>query len=292
MPDDPAPPAFLTTREVAGLLRVRERKVYEMAAEGEIPCRRVTGKLLFPRAEIETWLSGGIAAPVAAPPDIVAGSHDPLLDWAIRESGSGLATFFDGSLDGLDRVVERRAVAAGMHVFEPEEDDWNRGHVRSRAGNAPVVLVEWAVREQGLIVAPDIAPSISGIADLAGRRVVRRQPGAGAGLLLDHLLGRAGVTEVAFLPEFARTETDAASAVAAGKAEAAPGIEAVARQFGLSFVPTARERFDLLVERRAWFEPPMQALLAFARSEAFVARAREFGGYDLSRLGTVRWNAG
>jgi len=32
---------------------------------------------------------------------VVLGSHDPLLDWAVRQSGSGLATYFDGSLDGL-----------------------------------------------------------------------------------------------------------------------------------------------------------------------------------------------
>ena len=116
--------------------------------------------------------------------------------------------------------------------------------------------------------------------------------GAGpAGLLLSHLLHRDGVRDVAFLPELARTETDAAAAVASGKADAAPGLEAVARQFGLPFVPTVRERFDLLVDRRAWFEPPMQRLLAFARSDAFATKARDLGGYDVSRLGTVRWNA-
>src|SRR5699024_1763142 len=94
MSNPTAAPAFLTTKEVAELLRVRERKVYEMAAEGEIPCRRVTGKLLFPRAELDVWLSGGVSTPAEALPEIVAGSHDPLLEWAIRESGSGLATFF------------------------------------------------------------------------------------------------------------------------------------------------------------------------------------------------------
>jgi excisionase family DNA binding protein len=284
---------------VAELLRVRERKVYEMAADGAIPCRRVTGKLLFPRAEIEAWLAGGAAAPAApfvaastgAPPDIVAGSHDPLLDWAIRESGSGLATFFDGSLDGLARVAERRAIAGGMHVFEAEGGDWNVGHARARAGHAPVVLVEWAMRQQGLILAPGLSEAIRSVAELAGRRVAQRQPSAGAGLLLAHLLERGGVRDVTFLPELARTETEAAAAVASGKADAAPGLEAVARQFGLPFAPTMRERFDLLVDRRAWFEPPMQALLRFARGEEFAAKARDLGGYDTSGLGTVRWNA-
>ena len=293
-----AAPAFFTTREVAELLRVRERKVYEMAAEGAIPCRRVTGKLLFPRAEVEAWLAGGATAvsPAGAPPDVVAGSHDPLLDWAIRESGSGLATLFDGSLDGLDRVAGRRAIAGGMHVFEAgqgegDPGDWNRGHAARRAGHAPVVLVEWVTRQQGLILAPALATAIRSVADLAGRRVAQRQPSAGAGLLLAHLLERAGVRDVTFLPELARTETEAAAAVASGKADAAPGLEAVARQFGLPFLPTMRERFDLLVDRRAWFEPPMQALLRFAHTDAFAAKARDLGGYDVTGLGTVRWNA-
>jgi excisionase family DNA binding protein len=291
MSDSPATPAFFTTREVAELLRVRERKVYEMAAEGAIPCRRVTGKLLFPRAEIDAWLAAGASSPAEAPPDVVVGSHDPLLDWAIRESGSGLATFFDGSLDGLERVAARRAIAGGMHVFEAAREDWNVGHVAAAAAQAPVVLIEWAVRQQGLIVAPGLASAIRSVADLGGRRVARRQPSAGAGLLLAHLLERAGISDAILLPELARTESEAAATVASGKADAAPGVEGVARQFGLPFVPTMRERFDLLVDRRAWFEPPMQALLGFARGRAFAAKAREFGGYDISGLGTVRWNA-
>jgi putative molybdopterin biosynthesis protein len=45
--------AFLTTRELAALLRVKERKIYDLVAEGALPVRRVTGKLLFPREEID-----------------------------------------------------------------------------------------------------------------------------------------------------------------------------------------------------------------------------------------------
>ena len=173
----------------------------------------------------------------------------------------------------------------------PSREDWNRGHALARAGHAAVVLVEWAMRQQGLIIAPGLAGTIGAVADLAGRRVAQRQPTAGAGLLLAHLLERGGVRDVTFLPELARTETEAAAAVASGKADAAPGLQAVARQFGLPFVPTMRERFDLLVDRRAWFEPPMQALLSFARTDAFAAKAHDLGGYDVSGLGTVHWNA-
>ena len=288
-------PQFLTTREVADLLRVKERKVYDLAATGGIPCRRLTGKLLFPRAELEAWMAGGEAGMAArtAPANIAAGSHDPLLDWAIRESGSGLATFFDGSLDGLERLRGGQAALAGLHVYEPEREDWNLDHVRAALGAAPVVMVEWARRQQGLLLAPALADKVTSVADLVGRRVVRRQPSAGAGLLLTHLLAQAGVAEdqVDFSGALARTETEAAASVASGQAEAAPGLQGMARQFGLAFLPTALERYDLVVDRRAWFEPPFQRLLAFTLSPAFREKAAQFGGYDLGGQGRVVWNA-
>ncbi|NNG04133.1 MAG: helix-turn-helix transcriptional regulator [Inquilinus sp.] len=298
MADTAADPQFLTTREVAGLLRVKERKIYELAAADEIPCRRVTGKLLFPRAEIEAWLAGGVAAATAAStvaaetrPDIVVGSHDPLLDWALRESGSGLAAFFDGSLDGLERMRQGGAVLCGTHVVEPERGDWNIGHVATTLADAPCVLIEWARRRQGLILAPE-APAIDSVAALKGRRVALRQPKAGGRLLFDHLLAEAGLseTDMTVLPTAARTETDAAAAVAANTADATLGLEAMARQFRLRFVPLAEERYDLLVWRRAYFEPPLQALFGFAGTPAFAAHAAELGGYDIGGLGTVRWN--
>ncbi|HMB14063.1 MAG TPA: helix-turn-helix domain-containing protein, partial [Roseovarius sp.] len=93
-------PAYLTTKEVADLLRVRERKVYDMVARGEIPHRKITGKLLFPQGELNAWIEGEGALHPATRPDLVTGSHDPLLDWALRESGAGLATLWNGSCDG------------------------------------------------------------------------------------------------------------------------------------------------------------------------------------------------
>ena len=281
-------PLYLTTKEVAELLRVKERKVYDLAAAGEIPHRRITGKLLFPNAEILAWIeSGGDAAPVERPA-VLAGSHDPLLDWAVRESGSGLATLLNGSLDGLDCFVDGRAALAGLHV--PEEAGWNVGTVAAR-GVRDSVLIAWAVRTRGLILSEPMRGEVRRFSDLAGKRVVRRQPGAGAAALFKDLLSREGLAETDLIPstELARTESDAAAAVAAGDADAALGIESMARRFHLPFLPLMEERFDLLVDRRACFTDPVQTLLAFARGDAFRHKAAAMGGYDLSETGTVRW---
>jgi excisionase family DNA binding protein len=279
-------PEYLTTREVAALLRVKERKVYELAGAGEIPCRRLIGKLLFPRAEIEAWLAGATPrAPGGAM--VVAGSHDPLLDWAIRESGSGLATFFDGSLDGLERMAAGTAAAAGLHVFDPAEGRWNVDAAARALGGAPVVLLGWARRRRGLILRGDGA----GLAGLRGKRLVRRQPTAGAALWLRHALAEAGIADaVNWTDAVARTETEAAAMVAQGEADAAAGLEAAARPFGLRFAPIVDEPFDIAVERRVFFEPAFQTLVTFARSPAMALKAQGLGGYDLAEFGVVRWN--
>ncbi len=76
-----------------------------------------------------------------------------------------------------------------------------------------------------------------------------------------------------------------------GKADAGLAVRAVAQQYRLDFVPLARERFDLVMHRRDYFEPPVQKLLSFAATPAFRTRAMELGGYDVAGLGRVVYNA-
>jgi len=288
---------FLTTKELADLLRIKERKVYDLAASGGVPCSRATGKLLFSRKAIEAWVarhSSGMANERSnRHSKVFLGSHDPLLEWALRASGAELATLFDGSLDGLERFARGEGMATGTHVFDPETGDWNLTVVTTRFGHAPVALVEFAWRERGLIVPADNEASFSDVAALKGHRVVPRQQGAGSQVLLLHLLAetRVGHDEVEWA-DTARTESDAALAVLEGKADAALGLRAVAEQLRLGFVPLVRERFDLLVDRAAWFDPPMQRLVAFCRSSAFLAKAGELAGYDVSGFGNVHFNGG
>ncbi|AXS41628.1 helix-turn-helix transcriptional regulator [Breoghania sp. L-A4] len=284
---------FFTTKQVASLLHVKERKIYELASAGEIPGTRALGKWLFDRQAIYKWLkSHGTDAGASTeiePPNVVLGSHDPLLEWALRESNSGLATFLDGSLDGLERFGAGEGIANGMHVFDPASGDWNVPAIKAAAAGQPAALIEWAWRERGLIVPAGNPQGITGITDLAGMRVIPRQEKAGSQVLLQHYLDTE-LPGAVTLTRAARTESDAALAVFEGEADAAFGLQCVARQFRLDFVPIVRERFDLLVTRRDWFEPPLQRLMAFTRTPEFQARVAALTGYDVTGLGTVHFN--
>ena len=119
-----------------------------------------------------------------------------------------------------------------------------------------------------------------------------RQARSGSHLLLDHLLRREALdrSRVRPLAPPARSEADVALAIAEGKADAGLAVEVVARQFRLGFVPLFRERYDLAVWRRDYFEPPLQKLFAFCRTSAFLQRSAELGGYDVGGLGRVHYN--
>lgn len=303
---------LLTTAECAAYLRLKERSLYELAARRQIPCTRATGKLLFPLHLLDRWLEArteGSPDPGVASPLIYAGSSDPLLDWALRESGSGLAVLASGSLAGLGQLAAGGARLAGLHLppiaaaDAPMADEGAATIDESSSGNvaalratlpfADVVAIRWAVRRQGLLVAPGNPRGLERVTDLLepGLRCAMRPPDSGSGVLLGRLLEAAGAEAVPADPKLlARTEADLAALVADGRADCGLGIEAVARRYGTGFVPLGTEAFDLVMRRRDYFEAPLQHLLAFARSAAFTAEAGRLGGYDLASAGLVAWN--
>jgi molybdate-binding protein len=87
------------------------------------------------------------------------------------------------------------------------------------------------------------------------------------------------------------SHTDVADAIRHGKADAGLAIEAVAREQGLDFLPLVWERYDLVVRRMEYFEPPLQRLFAFARTDLFREHAKSLAGYDVAGTGAVIFNA-
>src|SRR4029079_4102767 len=95
-----------------------------MVAEGAVPCTKVTGRWLFPKAELDHWLAASVLRPAGVvrpePAPIVTGSHDPLLEWALRERGSVLAPLAVASEAGFARFVAGEMLAAAIHLHSPE----------------------------------------------------------------------------------------------------------------------------------------------------------------------------
>jgi excisionase family DNA binding protein len=290
---------LFTTAEAAAYLRLKERKIYEMVAEGAVPCTKVTGRWLFPKAELDHWLIASVTRPAGVtrpePAPIISGSHDPLLEWALRESGSGLATLAVGSEAGFTRFAAGETVAAAIHLhaLDDAEADANVASLKSRSDLHDAVMIAFCRREQGFLVPAGNPQKLGSIDDVMSKRarIATRPNGAGAQLLLLALLDRAkaSLDRLAVVAPVAPTGPDIAQAIRAGRADTGIATRGVANAAGLDFVPIVWEPFDLVMRQRDFFQPPLQALLRFLQSDEFAARARELGGYDIQSAGSVRF---
>lgn len=292
---------YLNTEQAAEYLNIKERKLYELVAEGGIPCSKVTGKWLFPRTALDRWVLAGMARPQgfapASPPPIIGGSHDLLLEWALRQSGSGLALLPEGSEAGLERLVRNEVGIAAIHLHasgDAGDDDANLEAVRAAQGLHDVVVLSFARREQGLLLKPGNPLRIANLNDAisAGARFGVRQTGAGAQLLLQSLMRRLGLetSRIRTAQQAYATGQDLALAIRGDDIDCGIATRSVATLNGLDFAPLVWERYDLAMRRRSYFEPGAQALLACLRTPAFARQAEQLGGYDVSEAGTVRLN--
>jgi putative molybdopterin biosynthesis protein len=294
---------FLTTSEAGDYLRLGERKLYELVTSGAIPCSKVTGKWLFPRHELDLWVLSGLARPagmrVTEPPPIVGGSQDDLLEWSLRESGSGLASLTEGTVRGVDRLRRGEVIAAAIHFhgenLSNHTDDANVAAVRAMPGLHDTVLIGVTRREQGLLLAPGNPKGLQSLSDVlaSGAQMAVRQAGAGAQLLLDALLARAGASpkDLRRLEPPCLTGPDLALAIRTGNADCGIATRAAAKAAGLDFVPLRWESFDLLMRQRSYFRPPLQALIGFLRDMRLQQRATELTGYDTTPAGHIRFAA-
>lgn len=290
---------LFNTAEAASYLRLKERKLYELVSEGAIPCTKITGKWLFPKAELDHWLATSLTRPEGftsiEPMPIVGGSHDPLLEWALRESGSGLATLPEGSEAGLARFVTGELIAAAIHLhaLEDPEADANVAALQQKSAFHDVVLIGFVRREQGLVVATGNPLKLGSVSDIAKRRVrvASRPAGAGAQLLLLSLLHQAklNIAQLNIVSPPCPTGPDIAQAIRSGRADCGVATRSVANAVGLDFVPLMWEQFDLVMHRRDYFRPPLQIFFTFLHTPAMQARAKELGGYDLGSAGQVRY---
>jgi molybdate-binding protein len=236
----------------------------------------------------------------ADPPPIIGGSQDDLLEWALRESGSALASLAEGTMRGVERLQRGEVIAAAIHFHGHDlsanaSEDANIAAVRATSGLHDAVLVGVARRQQGLLLAPGNPKNLRSLSDVVanGATMAMRQPGAGAQLLLETLLARIGVTpkQLKKLEPPCLTGPDLAAAVRAGNADCGVATRAAAKSAGLDFVPLVWESFDLLMRQRSYFRSNVQALVRFLGEARLSQRAAEMSGYDTASSGRVRYAA-
>ncbi len=298
---------LFSTKEVAAFLKVNEKMVYSLIAEKGLPATKVTGKWLFPMDLIEQWVEAGtINYPesyITLPPYhgliLIAGSNDLLLDKTISHFNSNfedhLAMFgFTGSMGGLRALRKNSCHIAASHLVADNEE-YNFPFI-PREIVPPPAVVNFAMREQGILVKKGNPGKIKSVGDLAqkGLKIVNRGLGTGTRQLFDRELQKAGI-EVDNLKGYnniVSKHMDLGLEILSGRADAGPGIRPIAKTLDLDFIPVCWERFDFLIQKERFFDKGIQLFLGLMKEDFFKDIAETLEGYDISRSGDMVYPLG
>jgi excisionase family DNA binding protein len=294
---------LLSTKEVAEFLNVNEKMVYSLVSEKGLPATKITGKWLFPKHLVEQWVEAntlnypdnGMPLPPYEGLLIITGSNDPLLDRAISLFNSHqtdqIAVFANlGSMGGLTALRRKKCHISSSHLLQEDESEYNFDFAIKELDQMPAI-VNFCRREQGILVQKGNPKSISSVADLAkpGIKIVNRSLSTGTRLLLDRELKKAGISGEkieGYSYEVSR-HLDAGLEVLSGRADAGPGIRAVAGLLDMDFIPLRWERFDLMISKERFFDEGIQRFLGLLHEKEFREMATRLEGYDVNLGGKM-----
>jgi putative molybdopterin biosynthesis protein len=283
---------YLTTKEVAAYLRLNEKKVYALVAEGKLPAARLSGKWIFPRDLIDQWVAGctvypasGLMGALLDQMVVIQGSDDWLLGNLVElfqaETGVPIPTSATGSLAGLRAVSDGLAHMAGCHV----DNDQVRETLNLAEGCYLVSLFD---RQQGLIYDRKSQADLEGLAQVAARglRWADRQPQSGTYRLVERLFAQVGAS-TAGLQRVGplRTHLELALTILQAKADVGLGIQVAADTCGLDFMPLHTERYKLAVPVAFVSHPMVARFMEFLLSN--LQSGDPVAGYGLEPCGQL-----
>ena len=254
--------------------------------EGRERAPRVRLRLLRDRAAIDRT----IAVAGCDPAIHLVGQH------LGRQAEAGeLVAWSLGSTAALQSLERGEVHVAGVHVVDPRTGESNVAFLRERLSGRAYTVVTFAAWEAGLVVSRGNPRRIRGVADLGRRgvRLVNREPGSGARLLLDDRLRREGVAPARVLGygDVARSHLEVGTRVAQGNVDVGVAVRPIARLFGLAFLPLQTERYDLVIPNRLLAShPALPGFIDALLSREVRADLEALGGYDVRETGRrVEW---
>ncbi len=217
---------------------------------------------------------------------LVAGC-DPaisVLSRHVQAAGIELVLAHRNSSQALALLKEGCVHVAGTHLKDEASGESNLPQINRLFSKNSVAVIAFAFWEEGILTARGNPKGIRGIEDFAREdiAIVNREKGSGSRALLDSRLQRARIksNSVRGYGHLAPGHLPAAWQVQSGAVDCCLATRAVARVFGLHFIPLVSERYDLVIRKRHLELPRVQNLLDTLSRLTFRRELEGLGGYD------------
>jgi excisionase family DNA binding protein len=299
---------MMSTKQVAQYLGIHEKQVYALIKSKRIPSTRVTGKWVFPKKLIDTWIESSaqkgfeqakLKSKRIEGALLASGSNDPILDMLQTYMKKSYPEFYifsanTGSTEGMKALNKGYTDIAWSHLYDPKSGEYNVPFLSTYLPDVKAVVVNMFYRDLGFLVAPKNPFHIKGFEDLAqkGVRFINRQKGAGTRVLLDHHLKKLRLSPAAIegYDREVYTHFEVALSILSKEADVGIATIAVSKLLGLPFVPITRESFDMILDQSTFFQKGVQALIEILNSKSFRGRVEGLGIYDFKNSGKILYS--
>ncbi len=296
---------LMNTKEVARYLDIHEKQVYLLIKAGKIPCTRVTGKWIFPVKLIDEWIQTSAHDSLQRARKkinqidgalLAAGSNDPVLDMLLTAMKKDHPTFNffsanTGSISGLEALNTGLTDIALSHLYDPETGDYNTPYLKQYCPDHQPVVVNLFYRQIGFLIAKSSIDIFKGWESLTHKKVrfVNRQKGSGIRILLDYELKSREINgeNISGYDNEVYTHFEVGLSLISGEADVGIASAAVAKILDLNFQPLVSERFDMVLDKDTFFQPPIQAFIETLQSEQFKNRVEKIGSYNFKDAGRI-----
>lgn len=228
---------------------------------------------------------------------IVVAGCDPAIylagEHVRQQAGSASVVGWNMTSLAALRALKRGDVhVAGIHMRDPRSGEYNLPFLKKYFQRQTVTVVRFATWQEGLLLKEGNPKDVRGLEDLARPdvRMVNREKGAGARLLLDHLLSRHRIPTqtVRGYGTMASSQIGLGRYISEGKADVGIGAQAVAQLYNFDFIPLQEERYDLVIPT-AYLDshPGMKNFLDTLATRRFQREIEALGGYDAKESGKV-----
>ncbi len=308
-----------TPEEVANILKISRFTVYQMIKRGEMPSCQVGRRIRIEAADLERYIQSvksdtpaliqNLSPIVRNTADIASRSaiglkdgliicgQDVVLDVLTKYLERKLPHLrflrqYLGSIPALFALYQGTANLATAHLWDGDTGEYNISYVKKILPGQRLLIYNLVHRMEGFYVAKGNPKSIQSWADLtqSGVRMVNRECGAGARVLLDEQLRNLNIssTQITGYNNEEPSHLSVASCVARGEADVGVGIEKVALQVPkIDFIPLQKERYDLIFRKNDLNLPQFQELIAVINSASFKNEISGMGGYDITQMGQL-----
>ncbi|KAF1678381.1 substrate-binding domain-containing protein [Bacillus mexicanus] len=297
-----------TIEEVAGLLKVSKLTVYDLIKKGMISAYRVGRQMRVDEEDLKQYKSNmRMSQPLAAVEEpkkmhetevegrsnVMISGQDISMDLLSKQLENAIQETplrkYKGSLNSLIDMYQGKCDIVSLHLYDAETGQYNTPYAKRILSGEPFCLINVVLRKAGLYVQKGNPKNIQGWEDLkrADIRIINREKGSGARVLLDEQLGLLHVNpaDVKGYEEIVTDHYAVASQVSSGQADAGIGAQHAAHMGSVDFIPLIDEQYDIIVLKK--HEQLLKAVKEILQSEEYKANLAQLNGYETKLTGKV-----